>query len=194
MSDSEATTNCRADAAAGAAQAAPPEEALRAALGEAAPAVRRYLFGMCGDWHEAEDLAQDVLLRAWAGRAGFDGRARVGTWVFTIARNAWRDRLRRRKTRPETQVTDDAMNCLSPIQTPAAAAARNELADAVARAMDLLPAEQREALALRESRGLKFAEIAAMLGVPVATVKSRVRYALGKLADELTALGFGPEA
>ena len=68
---------------------------------------------------------------------------------------------------------------------PPAAARRGELADAVARARDRLPPGQREAVALRESEGLTFREVAVTLGVPLATAKSRVRYALLKLAEEL---------
>ena len=74
--------------------------ALRAAMDQAAPAVRQYLFGMCGDWHQAEDAAQESLLKAWNKRETFDGRADPKTWIFTIARNCWLDRLRRGKTQP----------------------------------------------------------------------------------------------
>ena len=66
-----------------------------------------------------------------------------------------------------------------------AEAQRAELASAVKRALARLPDEQREALALRESEGLTFDQIGQLLGVPTATVKSRVRYALLKLADDL---------
>lgn len=65
---------------------------------------------------------------------------------------------------------------------------RSELAGAVRLAMDKLPADQREALALRESEGLSFKDVAEILDIPVATAKSRVRYALLKLADELRPL------
>lgn len=68
---------------------------------------------------------------------------------------------------------------------PETAASRGELIVAITAAMEKLPAEQREALALRESGGLTFRQIAETLGVPTPTVKSRVRYALLKLADEL---------
>ena len=157
---------------------------LRTRLGELAPAVRRYLFGLCGDWDEAEDAAQEALLRAWRGLGRFDGRAELGTWVFAIARNHWLDRLRRRRARPAEQVTDGTY-IESRGDPPAAALERGELAEIVRRALDRLPPEQREALALRESEGLKFDQIAEMLDVPTSTVKSRVRYALAKLADEL---------
>ena len=69
--------------------------------------------------------------------------------------------------------------------SPPEAAARAELASAVQAARSALPDEQHEALALRESGDLSFAQIAELLGVPAATVKSRVRYALKKLAEQL---------
>lgn len=165
-------------------------DALRAAICEAAPAVRRFLFAMCCNWHEAEDLTQEALLKAWARRQSFDGRASAGTWIFSIARNHWLDRLRRRSRRAEQSITAARQ---TEVQTscPAATLARRELAAAIERALAKLPDEQRQALALRESEGLTFSQIAALLDVPTATVKSRVRYALVKLADELKA--FRPE-
>ena len=191
---SQAEPTCGAGAPAGLQTPARRAEFLRSAMSAAFPAVRAYLFGMCGDWHDAEDLAQEALLRAWAARDGFDGRAQVATWVLAIARNAWRDRLRRRRAKPTMLPIDNDMTVPSPLPSPPAAAATVELSAAVTRAMGGLPAAQREALALREGGELTFAEIAALLDVPAATVKSRVRYALLKLADELRTLGFGPEA
>jgi RNA polymerase sigma-70 factor (ECF subfamily) len=67
--------------------------------------------------------------------------------------------------------------------SPLEHAARGEMAAVLQAAVALMPDEQREALSLRESEGLTFAQIAGLLGVPCATVKSRVRYALLKLAD-----------
>jgi len=159
--------------------------AFRRGLGDAGPAVRRYLFGMCGDWDLADDLAQGALLKAWRRRASFDGRAKLTTWVFAIARNHWLDELRGRRTRPREQTMPEDATTATPHPGPHATAALGELRLAVAAAMEKLPAEQREALALRESEGLKFREIAELLDVPLATVKSRVRYALLKLAEEL---------
>jgi RNA polymerase sigma-70 factor (ECF subfamily) len=165
--------------------APPPTDEVRAAVIEAATSVRRFLFGMCGDWDRAEDLAQEAALKAWRGRESFNGRSDVRTWLFTIARNHWIDSLRRRASAPREESMEQEPAAATESHSPSAAAERTELAGAVRAAMGKLPVEQREALSLRESRGLTFRQIAEMLGVPTATVKSRVRYALLKLADEL---------
>ena len=161
------------------------EESLRRVMSDIAAALRRYIFGMCGNWSEAEDIAQEALLKAWAKRDSFDGRANPKTWIFTIARNHWRDRLRRAKVRPKEETMQYEPAADNPNESPATALGREELAEAIGRAVAKLPDEQREALSLRESEGLTFNEIGQMLGVPTATVKSRVRYALLKLADDL---------
>lgn len=164
---------------------------VRAALADAGPAVRRYLFAMGATWADAEDLAQDALLKAWRGRGGFDGRADVRTWLFSIARNHWRDRLRKRGPERREQSVTGQDQLIDPGGGPPAAAAQSELAQAVSTALRTLPGEQREALALRESRGLSFNQIGRLLDVSPNTIKSRVRYALLKLADELKP--FAPE-
>ena len=166
---------------------------IRSALTNAAPAVRRYLFGVCGDWDRAEDLAQEALLKAWQAREHFDGRSDITTWLFTIARNHWLDSLRseRRRPREGTMRVEPAQD--APWFSPPARAAWAEMAEAIDDALDELPPEQREALALRESEGLTFAEIAVTLNVPVATVKSRVRYALLKMAASLRPFREAPQ-
>jgi RNA polymerase sigma-70 factor (ECF subfamily) len=166
-------------------------EDMRAALSDAGRTVRRFLFGMCGDWDVAEDLAQESLLKAWRSRANFNGRANVRTWVFSIARNAWIDHLRRRRVRGVEETMDQAATTASMVPSPVASASRREFSTQMELALARLPGVQREVLAMRESDGLTFSEIARLLELPVATVKSRVRYALTKLANELRA--FAPE-
>ena len=162
-----------------------PQEQLRAALESCGSAVRRYLFGLCGDWDQAEDVAQEAMLRAWQRRYGFDGRSDAKTWIFAIARNHWIDRLRRGRASKQEPMPKDLAQHAADNRTAPAILAGREFTQAVGKALNLLPPEQREALALRESEGLSFPQIAQMLGMPVATVKSRVHYALVKLADEL---------
>lgn len=156
-------------------------------LVELAPAVRRYVFGMCGDWHQSEDLTQEVMLKALEKQDSFSGKSSFKTWIFTIARNKWLDQLRRKKSGPEmvTMENGHAELAVDSAPTPPRAAASAELARALKDATARLPQEQREALAMRESEGLTFAEIAEVINVPIGTVKSRVRYALLALAEEL---------
>lgn len=163
------------------------DEPLREALVAAAPAVRAYLLGLCGRWHEAEDLAQEALLAAWEARARFDGRSSVRTWLFTIARNRWIDLGRRRRVRPSAEPMDQTVTMSVDAASPPMAAGRSEFAAALASALARLPEEQRDALLLRETSGLTFPELAGVLAVPEATAKSRVRYALLKLAEDLKA-------
>ena len=99
MGGSGPNSASQARGGAGLAPRASGAESMREALTETAPGVRRYLFGLCGDWDEAEDIAQEALLRAWKNRERFDGRSEVATWVFSIARNHWIDRLRRKRSR-----------------------------------------------------------------------------------------------
>ena len=88
----------------------PPGDAprFRAELAEAAPAVRRFLFGLCGDWHRSEDLSQEALLSAWRKRDSFDGRAGLRTWVFAIARNHWLTGLRQQARRPREEPVNES--------------------------------------------------------------------------------------
>lgn len=173
------------------AASASDEAMMRAALGEAGPAVRRYLFTMGADWDQAEDMTQEALLKAWRKRASFDGRASVRTWIFSVARNHWLDQIRRRRHIRQQATSSSQELVIDPRPTPPTVAQRAEFAAAVQRAVQTLPSEQREALALRESEGLTFRQIGELLDVPLETAKSRVRYALLKLADQLEV--FAPE-
>ncbi|RPI62845.1 MAG: RNA polymerase sigma factor [Planctomycetaceae bacterium] len=160
-------------------------EKVRAELAESGAPLRRYLFGMCGDWEHADDLAQDALLKAWTRRESFSGQASFRTWVFTIARNCWLDWLRKKRNAPREETMNEKFAYIDSGSPPDAAIRRGELAHAVKQALEKLPGEQREVLALRESEGLTFDQIGVMLGIPSATAKSRARYALLKLAEEL---------
>lgn len=158
---------------------------LRAAIQDACQPIRWYLLGMCGNWHEADEVAQQALAKAWARREQFDGRSDAKTWLFAIARNHWLDELRKRKRAPTHEPMDTVHDNLAVTDDPAAGLERAELIQAIAHAMDSLPPEQREAVSLRESGALTFAQIAETLGVPVPTVKSRVRAGLAGLAEKL---------
>jgi RNA polymerase sigma-70 factor, ECF subfamily len=145
------------------------------------PTVRAYAAGILGDPTEAEDAAQEVFLRAFRRLSAFRGDAPIAGWLLRICRNHCVDRLRARP--PETVALDDE---LAPPGPDAAAQAesridRERLLGAVARLSEPL----QQVIVLRELRGLSYEDVAAALGIPVGTVRSRLSAARAALRREL---------
>jgi RNA polymerase sigma-70 factor (ECF subfamily) len=152
----------------------------------------------------AEDLLQEVFLRVWE-RAHLFERARgsVGAWLMGITRNICIDQLRRLQARPQAAEPstsgggedrppfEETLPDLSP-DVPAAAAA-NERAALVRRAMTSLSHEQRLVIELSYFRGLTRREIARKLDWPEGTVHTRARLALQNLRAQLGQFGLRPE-
>src|SRR5581483_8041583 len=119
---------------------------------------------------DAEDIVQDAMLRAFRAFDGFRG-GDAKPWLLTIVRNCWRSRFAAARRHPQA-VLDDAMAADggTPEDQAIAASGRRRL-----RAMiDRLPQDYRETLILREMEDMSYAEIAAVTGVPVGTVMSRL--------------------
>jgi RNA polymerase sigma-70 factor, ECF subfamily len=140
-----------------------------------------YTMGMrlLGTREAAEELTQDVFLTAWRKAARFDpSRGRLSTWLMTIAHNLAVDRLRRDTgvTRPTLVLVDEV---------PDAPGLDEELGvmerDAALRALDSLTDAERRLLARAYFRGLTAREIAEADGIPLGTVKTRLRAALIKV-------------
>jgi RNA polymerase sigma-70 factor (ECF subfamily) len=137
-----------------------------------------------GDPDEAREVCQEAFLSAWRAAGSYRGEAGVGTWLARIAVHSLRSRLRRRRPAPFPEgVVVDAFP--SAAADPGGEAQRREQSARVRTALGRLPPEQREALLLRHDGGYAFGEIAGILGIPEATVKSRVRYGLLKLEGML---------
>jgi RNA polymerase sigma-70 factor, ECF subfamily len=149
-------------------------------LVELIPRLRRYARALVGDRATADDLVQDTLERAWSARERWQRRGEVRAWMFGIMHNLFVDRLRRSRARPEDGAGDDV-----PEQTVRAMQAdRLELRD-LDRALQRLPPEQREVLLLVAVEELSYAEVAAVAGVPIGTVMSRLSRARARLRAEL---------
>lgn len=131
-----------------------------------------YTLRMLADRGEAEDIAQETLLRLW--RAAPDwraGEAKVSSWLYTVAGNMARDRLRqrhRRRTEALESIPEPEDAALGALDTMMA----RERLNALDRALKKLPARQRQAVILRHIEELKNPEIATIMGIGVEAVES----------------------
>jgi RNA polymerase sigma-70 factor (ECF subfamily) len=149
------------------------EAAFAELVGRYGPRLRYYLRKMLGAAHAAEDAGQDVWLAVFRGLPRLADPAAFPAWLFRVARNRAYGELRRR--RPAPRPLDEAG------QGPGAAEDRDDFpaeASALIHAgLDRLAPEHREVLVLRFLEAMTYDEIAAVVGVPPGTVRSRIHYA-----------------
>ena len=158
----------------------------------------RFAFRLLERPEDARDVCQETFLRILRKSERFREGARFSTWMYQIALNLCRDQVRRRKrwrlvpldAPPAGENGRPAPRDLAADgDDPGRTLDRHERRRAVARALDAIPREQREVLVLKEYEGLKFREIAEILGCPESTVKSRMYYGLSALRSELSKRG-----
>ncbi len=170
--------------------------AREAALAELFEHVGRPLRELClrvaGDATDADDAVQEAFCDVLRGIGGFRSDARLSTWLFRIAiRAALRVRSRRGRTESrETPAidgvaTDGAQRCGGDAQDPGDVAIERESTARVRAAIERLPAAQRTVLGLAALEEMPQAEIAAILGIPLGTVYSRLGAARESLRREL---------
>jgi len=155
-------------------------EAFGALFRHFAPRIKSYLMRLGANPGQAEELAQEAMIIVWRKAASFDrAQSSVATWLFTIARNKRIDAIRRER-RPEIDPSDPA---LVPEPAPAAdvALSAEQQAGRLRAAIATLPAEQADLLKLAFYEDKSHGDIAAERGLPLGTVKSRLRLAFGRL-------------
>ena len=129
----------------------------------------------CGDPSKAEDLAQEALLKVATKLHTFRGRSSLKTWIYRVAVNSFRSRLRRRRL--ETRSLDDAVTAKEPVDratSPEQRADGAERNSQLARALATLPRSFREAVLLRDVEGLSYGEISQITRCRLGTVRSRI--------------------
>jgi RNA polymerase sigma-70 factor (ECF subfamily) len=151
-------------------------------------------YRVIGREEDARDVAQETFLRAFRALSGFKGQAKFSSWLYRIALNLCRDWIRRERRTPVAQAPEgvDLIELASEVTVSESIedlVSRKELGRAVAKAMAMLPEEQRTAIILKEYHGLTFQEIADLLGCPLSTVKTRLYQGLSVVRRELQHAG-----
>jgi RNA polymerase sigma-70 factor (ECF subfamily) len=144
-----------------------------------APRVKAYLLRLGLDDASAEEQAQDVLLTIWRKAAQFDpARATAAAWIFTIARNLRIDAARRTQRTP---LLPDPAHEPPPAPAADAILAAEDRGARVRAALAALPTEQADVIRLAFFDDRPHADIERVLGIPLGTVKSRLRLAMARL-------------
>jgi RNA polymerase sigma-70 factor (ECF subfamily) len=146
--------------------------------------VRRFIFSLTSNWSDADDIAQEALLKAFRSFNTFDERASLSTWLYTVARSTCVDWSRSRigKVRPHKPLKDNE---------PAREPSQDELleeklnAELLWQAIERLDEKHRVVLVLFDIEGVTYEEIAAIENIPVGTVRSRLSRARSRLHELL---------
>lgn len=149
-----------------------------------APRLKSFMLGQRTDSQLAEEVVQETMVKVWRKAALFDpDKASASTWIFTIGRNMRIDMLRK-TARPEPDYNDPVF-MPDPIPLASDAIIKEQRDKRLKTAISGLPPEQSEILKLAFFQEKTHGQIAEELGIPLGTVKSRVRLALQKLRSEI---------
>lgn len=159
------------------------QAAARELTGRHLPVALRQAWRILGDQAEAEDVAQEAMLRLWRQAGNWRaGEARISTWLYRVTHNLCIDRLRRR--RPTADI-EDVAEPHDPAPSALERLADSEESRALVEAIKALPDRQRQALVLRHFEGLSNPAIAERLDCSVEAVESLLARARRQLAAEL---------
>ena len=167
-----------------------PNEEFRNQLLQAIPSLRYFAMSLTRHSENADDLVQETVVKAWGAFDRFEAGTNLNAWLFTIMRNQFHTNYRKRRREVEDGEGKFAARLTVPPEQDGKVAL-HELQNALER----LPSDQREALVLVGVERVSYEEAAAICGVAVGTIKSRVNRARSKLAELLDIRfgDFGPD-
>ena len=158
--------------------------------------VTNLIARVLNDRESSDDLAQEVFVRVFVHRRNYRRGSKFTTWLFTIAANLAKNEIRRRVRKRnwfsldalQEVLSDSAIQLADPSEGQELALQREQLQDAIGRAIATVPEKYRVALVLRDIEGFAYEEIGQMLRVPGGTVRSRINRARGMLRRKLRPL------
>lgn len=168
------------------------ESAFDVLVGRWEKRIRGAIYRFIGSEDDARDVCQEAFLKAYKSLSSFKQEARFSSWLYQIALNLCRDRLRRRRGR--TMVSLDELEeggaaMTMPGPTALDLLQERDVSRLVAGAIASLAEEQREVIILKEYQGLTFLEISQVLDTPISTVKTRLYRGLDQLRSRLERQG-----
>lgn len=162
-------------------QAGEYREALSLLLPRYRDKVLRLSFSMLQDRAQAEDVTQDVFMRAWRALPGYAAQASLSTWLYAITRNACLSELRKRRPHLSLDLDDEQLH---PQLAGLAAPEQDDSATtSVAQLLDHLPERYRQAVTLFYMEDQSYEQTAASLGLPLGTVKALLHRARKRLTE-----------
>jgi len=150
------------------------------------PNLRAFARSLCGNSHQADDLVQETLVKAWKNQSSFAAGSNLKAWLFTILRNSFLTERRKRKH----EVEDQDGILAAQLSVNGHQSGHMDMID-FEKSFSKLPEDQREALILIGAEGFSYEEAALMCGCAVGTIKSRVNRARGKLCQLMGVEGAG---
>jgi len=166
--------------------------------------IFNFIFKVLGKREDAKDVTQQTFIKVYKNLRKLKNPDKFSPWIYQIAMNLCRDQMRKDKRAPSTSIhgkirtsngeemeladflADDSASAEDPLY-------QGEVVEIIRRGLNMIPAEQRTVIIMKEYQGLKFREIAEILDEPLNTVKSRMYYGLNALRKALADLEIDKE-
>lgn len=157
------------------------EAAFTLLVGRFKDPLTNFVFRFIGDWDDCNDIVQETFVRVYRSKHSYKPVAKFSTWVYTIATNLAKTQLRRKKLRSvvtfwgKGDSEREALNDIPDEGSQTDALVETSIREQrIQKALDALPAKYKEVVVLRDIQELSYEEIAAISGLKIGTVKSRI--------------------